>query len=511
MTDRAEHFDVAVIGCGTTGLTLAHLLARANVGVAVVDRGRLPVSFPRATHLDDETMRAFQTLGVGHMEPRYIGVGTYRFLDPSGRAVMEFDMNRGKTDQGWNSDYMFHQPDWESVLRGFIEESASATTFYGRQLVDIEQDEEAAHLLMRDTSSGAETHISASYVVGCDGAHSAVHRIMGSEHVDFDATHRSLIVDIEPFVTSPVLPGNLDSFIQAGIRNPVTFLYLSRGMLRFEWLLRHDDATEDFEELHRIYALLEPFFRPSEYRIARADVYQWQAVVADRWRDGRLLIAGDAAHETPPHIGQGMCTGIRDATNLAWKLPLVIRGDAPPELLDTYETERKPHTTVMVQTAALMANQIEDMVEVPAHMEPPPPEARKTLRPPLGPGIVSAGDQWAGTLSEQPELADGTLLDDVVGFRFALVGRESALGDVASSVESTLDRLGVQVIDASSDGLNAWLTRLGVGAVLVRPDRYVFGTANTPAEVESLISHLDTLLREAGKIQDTTVAGEIAR
>jgi 3-(3-hydroxy-phenyl)propionate hydroxylase len=504
------HFDVAVVGCGTTGLTLAHLLARADVRVAVIDRGRLPVSFPRATHLDDETMRAFQTLGVAHMEPRYIGVGTYRFLDPTGRAVMEFDMNRGKTDQGWNSDYMFHQPDWESVLRGFIEESSSATTFYGRQLLDIDDGEEAASLLLRDTSSGAETRVSASYVVGCDGAHSAVRRIMGSEHVDFHATHRSLIVDIEPFVTSPALPGNLDSFIQAGLRNPVTFLYLSRGMLRFEWLLRPDDDTREFEQLHRVYAFLEPWFRPSEYRIARADVYQWQAVVADRWRNRRLFIAGDAAHETPPHLGQGMCTGIRDATNLAWKLPLVIRGEAPPELLDTYESERKPHTTVFIETAALMANQIEDMVEVPAHMEPPRPEARKTLRPPLGPGIVTAGDQWAGTLSEQPELADGTLLDDAVGFRFALVGNDSVLRDVVATAGSNLERLGVQVIIGSSDALKEWLSRLGVGAVLVRPDRYVFGTADTPGAVESLISRLETLLQESGIAQDAQVADEIA-
>ena len=146
-----------------------------------------------------------------------------------------------------------------------------------------------------------------------------------------------------------------------------------------------------------------------------------------------MFIAGDAAHETPPHLGQGMCTGIRDATNLAWKLPLVIRGEAPQELLDTYESERKPHTTVFIETAAMMANQIEQMVEVPAHMEPPPPEARKTLRPPLGPGIVRAGDRWAGVLSEQPELADGTLLDDVVGFRLALIGSDAALGDIAAT------------------------------------------------------------------------------
>jgi 3-(3-hydroxy-phenyl)propionate hydroxylase len=504
MADAAERFDVAVIGCGTTGLTLAHLLARAGVRVAVIDRGRLPVSFPRATHLDDETMRAFQTLGVAHMEPRYIGVGTYRFLGPQGTVIMEFDMSRGLTEQGWNSDYMFHQPDWESVLRGFIEEASSATTFYGRQLLAAEDGDDAVNLLLRDTASGADERICASYAVGCDGAHSTVRKIMASEHVDYHATHRSLIVDIEPFVTSPSLPGNLDSFIQAGLRNPVTFLYLSRGMLRFEWLLRPDDDTREFEQLHRVYALLEPWFRPSEYRIARADVYQWQAVVADRWRNGRLFIAGDAAHETPPHLGQGMCTGIRDATNLAWKLPLVLRGEAPPELLETYESERRPHTTVFIETAAMMANQIEQMDEVPAHMDPPPPEARKTLRPPLGPGVLNPGDRWAGTLSEQPRLTDGTRLDDLVGFRFALIGPASVVGGLTGTA-AACERLGIQVVTDSCDGVKEWLARMGVGAVLVRPDRYIFGTTDDAAGVEALISSLETVLQESVAAQGASV------
>ncbi|RJQ75919.1 bifunctional 3-(3-hydroxy-phenyl)propionate/3-hydroxycinnamic acid hydroxylase [Amycolatopsis panacis] len=496
MSDSSRHFDVAVVGCGTTGLTLAHLLASAGVRVAVIDRWRLPVSFPRATHLDDETMRIFQTLGLTHMESRYIGVGTYRFLDPDGRAVMEFDMHRGKTEQGWNSDYMFHQPDWESVMRGFIQESDSASAYYGWQVLAIEDADDVARLLLRDASSGVETGISASYVVGCDGANSVVRSVLGSEHVDYAATHRSLIVDIEPFVTSPGLPPNLDTFIQAGLRNPVTFLYLSRGMLRFEWLLRPEDDTREFERLDRIYGLLEPWFRPSEYRIARADMYRWQAVVADRWRSHRLFIAGDAAHEMPPHLGQGMCSGVRDATNLAWKLPLVVRGEAPPELLDTYESERKPHMTVFVETAAKMANQIEDMVEVPAHLEPPPVEERGPLRPLMGPGVFAAGGRWAGTLSEQPRLADGTLLDDVVGFRFALVGTDSVLGDVRDTAGPSLRRFGIQVVSASSDEFAAWLSRLGVGAVLIRPDRYVFGTANSPAEVRALISRLEALIQE---------------
>ncbi|HUA05537.1 MAG TPA: bifunctional 3-(3-hydroxy-phenyl)propionate/3-hydroxycinnamic acid hydroxylase [Solirubrobacteraceae bacterium] len=494
MSDSELDFDVVVVGCGTTGLTLARLLTRAGVRVAVVDRWRLPVSYPRATHLDDETMRVFQTLGLAHMEPGFTGVGFYRFIDPQGRVVMEFDMHLGLTAQGWQSDYMFQQPDWESVMRGLVQESSFGTSFYGFQLLELEDTGEAAHLLLREASSGEETRISASYVVGCDGANSTVRRLMASEQIDFNATHRSLIVDIKPFVRSENLPDNLDSFIRGGIRNPITYLSIAQGQLRFEWLLRPDDDAREFERVNRVYELLSEWFRPSEYRIARADVYQWRAVLSDPWRNGRLFIAGDACHEMPPHLGQGMCSGIRDATNLAWKLPLVIRGEASPDLLDTYESERSPHVRVIVETAGMMANQIEGMEELPPHIEPPPVEERGAIRPPMGPGIFNDGDRWAGVLSEQPSLADGTLLDDVVGFQFALVGNDATLGDVTGDAEAALRALGIRVVCESSGEVEAWLGRLEVGAVLVRPDRYVYGTATTPAEVGNLISRLEAQL-----------------
>jgi 3-(3-hydroxy-phenyl)propionate hydroxylase len=494
MSDAKRDFDVVVVGCGTTGLTLARLLTSAGVRVAVVDRWRLPVSYPRATHLDDEIMRVFQTLGLAHMEPGFTGVGFYRFVDPKGRVVMEFDMHLGLTTQGWQSDYMFQQPDWESAMRGLVQESSVGTTFFGFQLLEVEDTGEAAHLLLREGSSGEETRISASYVVGCDGANSAVRRLMASEQIDFHATHRSLIVDIKPFVSSPNLPDNLDSFIRGGIRNPITYLSIAQGQLRFEWLLRPDDDANEFERPNRIYELLSEWFRPSEYRIARADVYQWRAVLSDPWRDGRIFIAGDACHEMPPHLGQGMCSGVRDATNLAWKLPLVIRGEASPDLLDTYESERSPHVRVIVETAGMMANQIEAMEELPPHIEPPPVEERGAIRPPMGPGIFNDGDRWAGTLAEQPRLADGTLLDDVVGFRFALVGNPANLGDISQESEALLDRLDVRVVSDSSAEVEAWLGRLEVGAVLVRPDRYVCGTATSPSEAADLITRLESQL-----------------
>jgi 3-(3-hydroxy-phenyl)propionate hydroxylase len=495
MESNSVEVDVAVIGCGTTGLTLAHLLAQAGVRVAVIERRRLPASFPRATHIDAETMRVFQTLGLAHMEKDHIGVGVYRFLDPHGRIVMEFDMNLGMTEQGWNSDYMFHQPDWESVMRGLVYESEYGTTFYGWELLDVEEATDAVEVKIRSMSTGEEEILSAGYVVGCDGANSKVRELMGSGYTDLGATHRSLILDFEPFVQSENLPENLDSFIIGGIRNPLTYLSIAKGGLRVEQMLRPDDDAAEFESLPHIYEVLGPYFKPSEYRLWRADVYEWHARVYDPWRSGRLLIAGDACHTTPPHIGQGMCSGIRDATNLAWKLPLVLRGEASPELLDTYESERVPHVTPMIQVAAMMANQIEEMEEVPPEMEPPPPEARKTMRPPMGPGVFNEGDASAGTLSAQPRLADGTRMDDAIGFAFALLGTESALASAQAQAESLWSDLGVGVIAQSSGEVGRWLEDLEVGAVLVRPDRYIFGTAHDPEGVEKLLEALRATIK----------------
>jgi 3-(3-hydroxy-phenyl)propionate hydroxylase len=191
-----------------------------------------------------------------------------------------------------------------------------------------------------------------------------------------------------------------------------------------------------------------------------------------------------------------MCSGIRDATNLAWKLPLVIRGEASSDLLDTYESERSPSVRVLVETAGMMANQIEAMESVQAHLVPPPVEVRGPLRPPLGPGVFMGDDPWAGKLAEQPTLADGARLDDVVGFRFALVGDAETLGDVGRDAEELLSRLDVAVVCESDGEVAEWLGRLGAGAVLVRPDRYVFGTAASRADVDSLLTRLEALTRK---------------
>lgn len=487
--------DVAVIGCGTTGLALGRLLELEGLRVAIIDRGRMPMARPRATHVDDETMRAFQALGVQHLEKGFSLMGTYRHYDSQWRIVMQMDMNRGRTEQGWQSDYMFHQPDFEAVLRGHAHNYAKASTYFGWEATTLQDAGDSVLVNVREIATARERQVRASFVVGCDGANSSVREFMGCAQIDHKATHRSLIIDITPFVAKDNLTGrDAFAFIQGGIRNPLTFTPIAAPRLRLELMLRPDDDSAAFERTEKAYELLSPWFSPEEYRLLRCDVYEWRSLTATPWRAGRVLLAGDSAHTMPPHLGQGMCSGIRDATNLAWKLGRVVRGDSPAGLLDTYETERRPHVGAYTTLSAQLANRIEAMA---ASEEEPAVFRAEALRPRLGPGVRDDASELAGTLSAQPRTASGRLLDDVVGYRFAVVGDPAVLSGATDRTKAALESLGAHVLREFSGEVRDWVTGLGAAAVIIRPDRYLFGAAGNPAELNALVAALETALLPA--------------
>ena len=415
------------------------------------------------------------------------------------------------------SDYMFHQPDFESVLRGRAVARPETTTLFGWEAVGLRQDGDAVTLTLSEASVGrtqqvagktegkgarygaarATRTVTAAILVGSDGANSFVRRQIEGTQVDHGATHRSLIVDILPFKSSEELAGGYfgrDSFIQAGIRNPLTYVAIAEPFLRFEEMLRPDDDAADFDSLDHVHELLGRWLAPDEYRILRADVYQWDALVADPWQVGRVLLAGDAAHEMPPHLGQGMCSGVRDVMNLGWKLGRVIRGESPAALLGTYETERRPHITELVVQSAQMANQVESIDPATLGQEDSEPTAWP--RPRLGAGVRAGDDDaLAGTLSAQPTLDSGERFDDVVGYRFAVLGTAAVLDGLGPEARGALQELGARIVPASSGEAADWLRAAGVEAVVIRPDRYVFGSARTGPELEALVARLGELLR----------------
>lgn len=492
----ANQVDVLVVGCGTTGLALVRLLQLEGLRVAAVERGRLPINFPRATKLDDETMRAWQTLGLSHLEKNFSLVGKYRFYDADWHVLMEMDLNRGLTDQGWQSDYMFHQPDFESVLRGYAQSDPSTSTYFGWEVVSLEESGDEVRADIRELSTGQERQIRAAFAVGADGANSRVREIVGINQIDYHATHRQLITDLVPFVESDGLPGR-DTFIRGGIRNPLTFVPIAAPRLRFELMLRPDDDAADFERTEKAAEMLAPWFTPDQYRLLRSDVYEWRSLIADPWRVGRVLLAGDAAHTMPPHLGQGMCSGIRDATGLAWKLKRVVRGDSPISLLDTYQSERSPHVEVFVALAAQMANQIENMQTPAPGADDSEPETTKVepLRPRIGPGVrAQDSDELAGTLSAQPKLDDGRRMDDAVGYRFAVVGDVGCLDQISDETKLRLKELDAVVLHEQAGEMADWIAGLDVSAVIIRPDRYIYGGAGNAAEVDALVTKLEATL-----------------
>jgi 3-(3-hydroxy-phenyl)propionate hydroxylase len=489
--------DVAVIGCGTTGLTLASLLSAGGVRVAAVDRHRLQVAHPRATHLDDETMRSFQAIGLQELERTFSKVGKYSIYDEKWRTCMEVENDRGVTEQGWRSDYMFHQPDFEAIVRGRLHEASDVEIFFGWEVTELTDTGDRVEVRLREVSSGQERLVNAAFAVGSDGANSFVRRTLDPEITNFEATHRSLIVDIFPFVDQPKDLPERDSFIRGGVRNPFTYVPIAAPRLRFELMLRPEDDTEELERVDVVYEMLSPWYKADEYRILRDDVYEWHSLVPSPWRVGRMMIAGDAAHTMPPMLGQGMCTGIRDALNLAWKLPRVIRGESPIELLDTYESERRPHAEVFVAISGRIANDIESMEpEAPPEGVDAPVKEGGVLRPQIGPG-VRAEDEPAGLLGAQPRLTDGRLLDDAVGFRFAAVGDAGCLDAVGAATRATWEKLDVAVQGDDGEEMTEWLRSLDAAVVLMRPDRYIFGVADGPAELEHLTELLESQLTAA--------------
>jgi 3-(3-hydroxy-phenyl)propionate hydroxylase len=498
--------DVTVLGAGPSGLALAKLLADKDVRVVVIDPFRLPVHHPRATHVDDETVRIMQTLGASGLEADFLrhDSGGYRIYDAHGRLVRYMPWRPRPTDQGWYGDYQFFQPDFENLLRGRLHDAPSAHLWMGWRALSIEQSSTGVTVVARNERTKEERTVHSRYLAGCDGARSMTRAFVSPEVEDFHGSHRSLILDVAPFVDSAEVPEK-DAFTKAIPPNPVTCLPTAQGMARFEFLLNSRDATEDFEHPAKWYELLRPYYAPGDYRITRADVYRWDAHVATRWRDRRILLVGDAAHQMPPHLGQGMCSGLRDAMNLAWKLAACVTGTVDESLLDTYQTERDPHVRVYVQAAVGAANGIEWMSENPGPPDEHPEVSEAAMPiPDLGPGVHGATDASAGRLSVQPRLANGQMLDDLVGYNFAVIAEPAVLAEVDPATRQAWQRLGAAVVAELPTPLGAWMEERRARALIVRPDRYVFGVAEDAAGLEKLTARLLLAMHERSRRCDSS-------
>jgi 3-(3-hydroxy-phenyl)propionate hydroxylase len=509
-----ESFDIAIVGCGPVGVTAAHLLAHRGLRVLVVERDLAPYDLPRAVHFDHEIMRIFQSAGLAELLLPHLTIpqGSVHF-GADGAPIRPFRRIVQTDRLGWASDYFFYQPDIERVLRGALAKRASVTLKFGCGVSGIEQTADGVTVTGNGPSGPFQAQ--AAYVLACDGGRSTIRKLLeiGLEDLGFDEPWIVVDAIVEGKVTMPAfsgLPDDVDlqkvMFIVGDPRRPTTYVPNSGNHRRWEFMLLPGETPEHATRPEMVDELLSPWLLGEPYELVRSAVYRFHSLLAERWQEGRIFLLGDAAHQTPPFFGQGLCHGIRDAANLAWKLELVLGNRAGPSLLASYELERRPHAQQVIETSMRTGRYICTLdpraaIQRDAEMrDGSRPAAHGDIIPALERGIIDIESchPAVGQRFIQPHMVgrDGTrrLLDDHTGGGFVLLtldplpaqGARVAIDLLSLKVcrvvpSSVLQARDGELADASLE-LHQWFERNACRGVIVRPDAYVYGVFGNDAE-----------------------------
>ena len=515
--------DVAIVGGGPTGLTLAILLAQRGRSVVVIERFAAPYPLPRAVHFDHEVARILQSAGVASELAGFTEAAPiYEWRNAKGEVLLRFGREREAGLSGWPDSNMCHQPRLEAALEKRARSFENVRILRGFD-AHVLHDAGDEVLIGARGESGDALEVRARFAIGCDGANSFVRGAIGAEWHDLGFAYDWLVVDVIPHETrlsKPRVWAPLNWQLCDPAR-PTTLVSGGPGRRRWEFMRLPHETLDQLNDRETAWNLLAAWdVRPDNATLERHAVYTFRARWAGGWRRGRVLLAGDAAHLMPPFAGQGMCSGMRDAANLAWKLDLVLRGVASDALLDSYESERLPHAKQTIEFSVALGRVIctadpREAEERDGRMVPAARAAGLTAPAPsskIGPGCWVEGDPAAGELFLQARVAgvalgDGAeLFDDAVGSGFALV---SPRGDPArvlsaeqrawfASVGGVCAYVGGEAGLRDVDGTYArWFAARGCEVALQRPDFAVFATAKEIARAGALLDLLNTrLLRE---------------
>lgn len=483
-----DRYDAIVVGAGPIGLTVANLLGIFGVRTLLVERNQTTVQEPRAVSIDDEALRTMEAMGVVDtvLDGVVPGYGS-RYLTADGRCFLTV-LPQGRP-YGYPRRNAFRQPRLEADLRRALGRFDRVETAFGATLTSVSQTHSAVTAVIEQ--GGMSRTVTCGYLVAADGGRSEIRKALGIPMEGRTQPERWLIVDLE---RSPVSDPNTIVFCDS--RRPCIALPGPDLTRRFEFKLRPNEPDEEAMQPSFIADLLASHGAHPDSQIVRTVVYTFHALIAGRWSDGRIFLAGDAAHLTPPFAGQGMNSGIRDAHNLAWKLAWVIKGRASPRLLATYEQERRPHVGQMIDLALTMGRVMGPRNRLDAWLVQSAftlagvfprikryfGEMRFRPKPRLREGFMLAGpnpmignmlplpEQWG----EPTDLEPAARFDSRLGNGFALIGV-----DVADSVLSSwqlspmLAPLQCNVFALRREQVPNWPLPAGPVVLLVRPDRYV--------------------------------------
>lgn len=491
-------FDVAIIGFGPTGAVAAGLLGQAGLRVFVADRSAEVYDRPRAFALDHEIMRIFQQLDLaGTIESFTAPLTPSEYYGVDSQLIKRLDMVSPPYPLGYTPNLVFRQPPVEAALRRRVGALKNVEVALGQEVMGIAQDAESVTL----TLAGGRT-VTAKYCIAADGASSPTRARLGLALDDLQFDEPWLVID------AVVNPKGLARLPEVSIqycdpRRPCTYLVGVGNHRRWEISINPGEDPQQVTGDGAVWRLLSRWLEPDEARLWRQAAYRFHALVARQWRQGRVFLAGDAAHQQPPFIGQGMCQGLRDAANLTWKLASVLKGEAGEALLDTYGVERSRHvrelTTRIKAIGAIIGERDEEkarardkrLLEEAGGVVRTTP--RQDIIPRLETGLISQ-TPGAGTLFPQPWVVDQgerVRLDTLTGAGWRLIlDAARAPSGLAVPEWMRVIRIGQGGLGECDGVVRQWFARHAVAAAIVRPDHYVYATCADPAALTPLFNGL---------------------
>jgi 3-(3-hydroxy-phenyl)propionate hydroxylase len=535
-TPETLNTDVLIVGMGPSGATLANLLGQRGQRVVIVDQAEAIYDKPRAITADQESLRVFQEIGLAeeinacttpHPGTDFVGL--------RGQVIKRFYPAPPPEPLAWAPSFMFVQPELEATLRRGLKRYPQVTALTAHTYVNLNQDADGVVATLHRQSDGQSVTVQARYVVAADGATSTIRKQWRAPIEDLAFDEWWIVVDA--WIRGPVqLPERCVQYCRPS--RPGTYIVGPGDLRRWEIKILPGERPEDFQSHEAVWSVLGEFVDTHHLAHCRTAIYRFHALVVETWRQGRVFLMGDAAHQMPPFLGQGLGAGVRDAYNLAWKLDAVLRQRAQPALLDTYGPERKRHVRTVVGHAKNFGLIIGELDVERARQRDAKLEAELqsgaavTVRQKFIPGLETgllhhtpegALGQGAGALCIQPWVrssADQTWrrLDDLTGGRFALITTSVELLnamtetdwaawqalDAAAVLISTVSQQTTQVLNPLAhssvafqlqerDGLlSAWLAEQGATALLARPDHYVYGLISDLSGLRQLHNELTT-------------------
>ena len=468
-----KKYDVVIVGFGPTGGTLANLLALQGFSILIIEKEKSFYPLPRAVHFDDEIMRVFQTIGITDkfLKHTIINKGT-KFVNSKNQVVLDWPRPRSITENGWYPSYRFHQPDLERKLRRRLKDFKKVSVMQSTKVNSLKEEKSSVKIFIENINNNKISEIRAKYIIGCDGARSTIRKQIKAKFQNLGFTQKWAVVDLILKKNKKELP---DRTIQySNSKRPATYCRNVGKRRRWEFAINNKESEKKVLSNSYIWNFLKPWLKPSEAIMERKTIYTFQSAISKKWKKGRVFLAGDAAHLMPPFMGQGMCAGVRDASNLAWKIAYCLKNNHSEKLLNTYQSERYSNVIEYIKTTVKMGEFVNAVgtsnITGEVSSTTNGQKSMKSIKPKLGKGLGKINDKNRGKIFPQFKLKNGKSLDNKFFDKPLLI--------ISSKYKKKLPKKINYINSNTAKGLNEYMLNLKIDAFVVRPDRFILNSIN---------------------------------